>query len=229
MNLLVNRAFTACKEHRRKWVMELLRLPYSPSSVLTPNLCCCPVLTTLVGANKDEYRPFAEITENSLLHALDESGLGFTDANVGPVLEAYRSLEPFPDVVQALNDITAEQRFECVLFSNGSRDMLSQSFRGSDELGRYWSCFKALVTADDVKKYKPAPEVYQHLTRVVQKTGDKPTIWLVSSNPFDIVGARACGLQALWIDRIGHGWQDRQASRPSAIAQSLTDLQEAVT
>jgi len=43
---------------------------------------------------------------------------------------------------------------------------------------------------------------------------DMGTIWLVSGNPFDIVGARAVGWQAAWVDRAGGhsgngGWNDR--------------------
>jgi 2-haloacid dehalogenase len=39
-------------------------------------------------------------------------------------------------------------------------------------------------------------------------------VWLVSGNPFDVVGARAVGLQATWVDRAGGhhgmgGWNDR--------------------
>jgi 2-haloacid dehalogenase len=29
------------------------------------------------------------------------------------------------------------------------------------------------------------------------------------SNPFDVVGARACGLNAIWVDRSGSGWSDQ--------------------
>lgn len=39
-------------------------------------------------------------------------------------------------------------------------------------------------------------------------------MWLVSGNPFDVVGARQAGCQAAWIDRAGGhhgngGWNDR--------------------
>lgn len=33
-------------------------------------------------------------------------------------------------------------------------------------------------------------------------------MWLVSANPFDVVGARAAGMSAAWVDRGGLGWVD---------------------
>lgn len=33
-------------------------------------------------------------------------------------------------------------------------------------------------------------------------------MWLVSGNPFDVVGARSVGMQAAWVDRGGKGWVD---------------------
>ena len=34
-------------------------------------------------------------------------------------------------------------------------------------------------------------------------------IWLVSGNPFDVVGAKAMGMKAAWVDRAGSGWADQ--------------------
>lgn len=52
----------------------------------------------------------------------------------------------------------------------------------------------------------------------MRKVGKAPQaageVWLVSGNPFDVVGARVTGLQACWVDRVGGhhgsgGWNDR--------------------
>lgn len=51
-------------------------------------------------------------------------------------------------------------------------------------------------------------------------------IWLISGNPFDVVGARSVGMQAIWVDRPNRGWQDAVAPglRPSAIVHSLEQI-----
>lgn len=61
--------------------------------------------------------------------------------------------------------------------------------------------------------------MYEHLIGKTKSEGvsgeeHRENVWLVSGNPFDIVGAKACGLKTCWIDRAeGHhgegGWNDR--------------------
>ena len=51
------------------------------------------------------------------------------------------------------------------------------------------------------------------------------------SNPFDVTGARAAGLRAIWVDRAGKGWQDRlgggaEELRPTYIVHSLEEVAE---
>jgi 2-haloacid dehalogenase len=52
--------------------------------------------------------------------------------------------------------------------------------------------------------------VYHHLVKKVGKGENEiGDVWLVSGNPFDIVGSRAVGMQAAWVDRAGKGWVDQ--------------------
>lgn len=86
---------------------------------------------------------------------------------------------------------------------------------------------------EEVRKFKPAPEVYEHLARVVGKSREEMgSMWLVSGNPFDVVGARAVGMQAAWVDRAGKGWQDQlvegKAGKPTVVVRGLDEVVEAV-
>jgi 2-haloacid dehalogenase len=66
--------------------------------------------------------------------------------------------------------------------------------------------FADLLSMEPFKKFKPAPEVYHYLAG---KTGIRlEEIWLVSSNPFDIIGGAQVGLNTAWVDRACRGWQD---------------------
>ena len=52
-------------------------------------------------------------------------------------------------------------------------------------------------------------------------------MWLVSGNPFDVTGARACGMKAAWVDRQGNGWQDSLGGdkwKPSVVLKGLDEL-----
>jgi 2-haloacid dehalogenase len=143
-------------------------------------------------------------------------------------MKAYDSLSAFPDVQPALKKLASNPNIECVVFSNGTKSMVLNSFQKSDDLSSHSSLFKDIITIDDVKIFKPAPEVYEHLARCVDKVGHEGDMWLISGNPFDVVGARACGMQAAWVDRAGNGWQDKQGGQPTAIVQSLEELEQVV-
>jgi len=78
---------------------------------------------------------------------------------------------------------------------------------------------------DSVKKYKPSPDVYHGLLRFLGKEENPEDVWLVSGNPFDIVGARNVGMSAVWVNRGGKVWADRLTkSRPVKTVGSLEEL-----
>lgn len=52
-------------------------------------------------------------------------------------------------------------------------------------------------------------------------------------NPFDITGARAAGLRAIWVDRSGSGWVDQLAPQglelgPNQIVRGLDKIPELI-
>jgi len=69
----------------------------------------------------------------------------------------------------------------------------------------------------EIEIFKPDPRVYEYFAKKVGKGTSREemeSIWLVSGNPFDVVGARAVGMQAAWVDRKGGhsgngGWNDQ--------------------
>ncbi len=98
---------------------------------------------------------------------------------------------------------------EAYVFSNGTDEMVEASIKTSPDLKDHASIFKGLVTVHSLNAFKPATKVYDHLLHAVGKIDRPSEVWLITSNPFDVVGARAVGLNAAWIDRIGKGWADR--------------------
>lgn len=150
-------------------------------------------------------------------------------------MKAYDSLSTFPDVTPALKNLANESDITPVVFSNGTQTMVSNSVNHSPDLGTYASVLKDLVTVEEVKCFKPDPEVYYHLARKMGKGTDRESMgsmWLVSGNPFDIVGARAVGMQAAWVDRSGAGWTDEimqgELGKPTIIVKGLGEVVEGV-
>ena len=184
---------------------------------------------------KEQYEPFSSITRNSLNHALAESGLSLDDDAIASLMKAYDSLSTFPDVTPALQALAKESSITPVVFSNGTQTMVTNSVNSSPDLGRHASVFKDIVTVEEVKQFKPAPAVYYYLAEKVGKSKTKEAMgemWLVSGNPFDIVGARSIGMQAAWVDRAGNGWVDQlnpePIGKPTVIVKDLEQVVDAV-
>lgn len=106
--------------------------------------------------------------------------------------------------------------------------MVANSVLHSQDLSPHVTVFKDIITVDNVKQYKPAPAVYAHLAERMGKQMDE--MWLVSGNPFDVMGARSCGMNAIWVDRSKNGWHDAAVPslQPTAIVNSLEQVVEKI-
>jgi 2-haloacid dehalogenase len=60
------------------------------------------------------------------------------------------------------------------------------------------------------------------LLKESNSSGD--TTWLVSSNPFDVIGAVSAGLCAAWVRRSGTAIFDPWDVEPTAIVRGLGEL-----
>lgn len=187
------------------------------------------------------YKPFSDITRASLKHALAESNKMLSVDSIETLMKAYDSLSTFPDVPPALTKLSNIPGIDAYIFSNGTDDMVSTSVTHSPSLSNYASVFKGLITVQEIELFKPDPRVYQYLAGRVGKTTSKEdmgSIWLVSGNPFDVVGARNMGMKAAWVDRGGGhqgrgGWTDRlgdltSGGGPTVIVKSVEEAVDTI-
>lgn len=181
------------------------------------------------------YIPFDDLTRRALVNTLKEAGFGTpVSAMLNEVMGAYDGLDTFDEVGGALETLQNELDIESVVFSNGTQRMVSKSVQSSPSLAKYKDVFKDLITVEEVKKFKPHPEVYSHLARKVGKDPNSQMgeMWLISGNPFDVVGAKAVGMRACWVDRGEQGWCDAMIEgnlgKPDVIAKGLGEVVEKV-
>ena len=174
------------------------------------------------------------MTENSLSHALAEHGQSLDRGATEKLMQAYDRLSTFPDVPVALEKVASNPNFTAVVFSNGTNEMVSNSIYRSDDFAPHAGVFKDIISVDPIKKFKPAPEVYWDLADRFGKdknnSDEMASMWLVTGNPFDVVGARTVGMNAGWVDRAGTGWIDAldPEKRPSLIARDLNGVIEVI-
>ena len=74
-----------------------------------------------------------------------------------------------------------------------------------------------------IPEYKePDPAVYEYL--VAELEVGREMVWLVSSNSFDVIGAKACGLHAAWVRRDLKRTFDPWEFEPDLIVHGLGEL-----
>ena len=164
-----------------------------------------------------QYRNFGVCTEEALCFVAEQFGIRLTDAEREVLLAKYRQLPPFPDVPSALEDL-AGQAFEMVACSNGTE----AAVRAALEHAGIVQHFRKIVSVDAIRTFKPDPAVYDYL--VSEVNASKNTVWLISSNPFDVIGAKACGLRAAWVQRDPKRIFDPWEYRADITVHSLTEL-----
>jgi 2-haloacid dehalogenase len=171
-------------------------------------------------AAMERYEDFEQVTRKALDYALAVVERELRAEQKDDLIAQYNDLERFADVEPGLKRLK-EAGHAMIVFSNGAPHML-EALMDAAELRPY---FQGFVSVDEVKTYKPSPKTYRH---AAQRLG-RP-IWevrLVSSNPFDDIGAEAAGMRAAWVDRSG-GLFDTLGSPPEIVAGTLTELADAL-
>ncbi len=140
-----------------------------------------------------EYRDFGFITEASLIFALRAAGV--EASLVKPLLDKYLDLDPFPEAKDALDALKRRGGCRLAILSNGSTAMLSALVKNSG-LDAF---LDATISVDGARKFKPHPECY---ALVEKRLGLKrEEVLFVSSNGFDVCGAKHFGFKVAWIRR----------------------------
>lgn len=167
------------------------------------------------------YRNFSEVTAQALDYALTSHGLVVDREDRQDLLEHYRALDAFPDAkpaLTALRDLGASLH----AFSNGVASDVTQllAHAGLNDL------IGEVVSADEIATFKPDPKLYSHFAKRVG--AETNNMWLVSSNPFDVIGATACGWQSAWVQRRDTTVFDPWEFKPTRIIKSLGELSSIV-
>src|SRR5262249_53683560 len=171
-------------------------------------------LHTLMG----RYEDFWAITEAALTYACRRLGLTVGAAERGRLMQAYLVLEPFPEVRAVLERL---QGLPCAILSNGAPRMLEAAVAHAG-LGPH---LQAIISVDAVRLYKPAPPVYA--LRPARLGAAKEVIGFVSSNCWDVVGAKAYGFPVVWVNR-GRAPLDELGIRPDLEVDDLEGLARAL-
>ena len=155
---------------------------------------------TLVANHVDAYQPFYEMNRDALTYALAAHDADVSDEERDEILSTYHELDVFEDVRRSVERLH-EAGYPCYVVSNGDPEMLDSMVEHAD-IG---DLLDGVVSADEVERFKPDAELYEHAAeRVgepVEELAHVSALWL------DVQGAQHAGMDGVWLNRDGGPWE----------------------
>jgi 2-haloacid dehalogenase len=164
-----------------------------------------------------KYLPFGECTALALRFVSAQLGISLSEEAQANLMSKYPQLPAYGDVTAALDECAA-RGFTIAACSNGTENAVRASLDHAGILSR----FSKIVSVDPIRTFKPDPAVYDYLVAELRAPREK--VWLISSNPFDVIGANACGLRTAWVQRDPKRIFDPWEFRPDLVVHGLADL-----
>jgi 2-haloalkanoic acid dehalogenase type II len=148
------------------------------------------------------YRSYREVLTATALRVANRLGWSLAPERARTLSESLPSWQPFPDTNSALERL-AMAGYSLGILSNVDDDLLSST------LSHFTVRFDLLITAQQVRSYKPA---LRHFHAAREQIG-KNRRWLHAAQSLfhDIVPAHALGIPVAWVNRKG------QAGRPDIL------------
>lgn len=139
-----------------------------------------------------DYLKYRDVLKN----VLDDFGKTFnftpTESEATALAESIQTWEPFPDTVKALKAL--KTRYKLTIISNIDDELFAYSAKKLEVE------FDWLITAEQVKSYKPS---MQNFEIAIQRMGINPDklLHVAQSIYHDIVPANTMGITAVWVNR----------------------------
>lgn len=169
-------------------------------------------LRTLSG----RYADFWTVTGDALDFACERLGLPMAPQARTRLMDEYAQLAAFPENLAALQELR-RLGLPLAILSNGTPEMIASAVSGAGMDG----VFDHILSADSVRRFKTAPEVYQLGPDAFGCPAAE--ILFVSSNAWDVCGATWFGYTAFWVNRAAAPLE-RLGVRPAVEGRSLGDV-----
>ncbi|MBO0794455.1 MAG: haloacid dehalogenase type II [Ktedonobacteraceae bacterium] len=172
--------------------------------------------SALVATVTNAYTDFGSIGLAALEMIATRQGINITQADRQRIRDGMQHLPPHPEVAQSLAQLRAAGLRLAAL--TNSTTQVAEAQLTNAGLSSY---FEQILSADTVKRLKPAPEPY-HMA--AQHCGvDIHQIRLVAAHAWDIAGALRAGCAAAFVARPGMVL-DPLVEKPDVIGNNLTEV-----
>lgn len=161
---------------------------------------------------QERYLPYREVLAQTALRTANTLGWKPLDATF--LARSLSSWKPFPDTNPALQRLKGAG-YRLGILSNVDKDLLAETRK------HFTVDFDLIVTAEDVKSYKPGRA---HFDAARRQIGNARWLHAAASNYHDIAPTNAMGVPNAWINRKGE-----TGEKPTYEFEDLAGLANALT
>ncbi len=176
--------------------------------------------SALVATVTDAYSDFGAIGGAALEITAERQGVSLSDEDKQQILGGMRELPPHPEVAESLSRLR-DAGLRLATLTNSTQQVAEAQIANSGLRGY----FEQLLSADTVRRLKPAPEPYR---MAAQSLGvDVGEIRLVAAHAWDVAGALRAGCAAAFVARPGMVL-DPLVERPDVVGADLREVADRI-
>ena len=157
---------------------------------------------------------YLETCRRAFIYCLRLHSVQFSPDEVDASVRVYQDLQPYPDAVSGLKRLA--KRYSLVALSNGEQRFLEHLVTNNIRIP-----FNAVISVEQVGVFKPHPAVYRHAAKTLDR--EPAQIMMVAAHSFDILGARASGYRAAYVNRYNLP-TDESPYQPDLIVKDFVEL-----
>lgn len=147
-----------------------------------------------VANTTNQFQPFADITNATMTLAANMLGVQLSEDRQEEVLWLLKHLPLRADVQEGLS-LLSDAGYELAALTNSPAATVSERMEPTGLI----SYFQFVMSAEELKMYKPATRVYE---KALQKAGYQANeALMVSSHSWDLMGAHAAGMKTAYIGK----------------------------
>jgi len=171
---------------------------------------------SLVSNHVNQYRSFADIGVEALLTVAAKRGLAVRGEDAQEIVSTMTTLPPHLEVYNALERLF-DADYVLVALTNGS----IQAANAQIENAGLHPFLRRVISVEEVRRFKPAPEPYHHAARVMGVPVAE--MMLVAAHDWDCAGAMAAGAQTAFVRRPGVVWS-LPMEPPAVVVNDIAEL-----
>ena len=162
-----------------------------------------------------EFQPFRDLAKAALHDVIPSAKPAARDR----IVAGLNKLDAFPDAAAAMGRTVMNAR--AIVITNTSRDT-TKKLLAKGGLDAFADAF---FSADEVKRWKPASDVYAFAVAKQDVSLDQMAV--VSVHPWDVLGAHNAGLRTGWCNRTGATFPSA-FGKPDVTGTNLVEVVEAL-